>query len=248
MRFFRSLHYLSVDVVLGAISLHMMIFHALLHAWPRWEYDALLGISVYLIYGIDRQIDNLSSKCSDDLHAFHAKYRGLLISSMLVLGCINIVLLFRVEMEMIRVGIGLLILLGAYWVAWVKGIFKSWWGFKEIFTALIYCLGILLPTSLLTDFPIGLGFALFQLALLNLWIFTWIDMGGKRVYIQVLIWLSLVWLFLLAYWGVPVFVDGLLFLTWGIHAGIYYFSPRMSMRLWAEWAFVSPLMYILCNL
>lgn len=248
MRFFRSLHYLSVDVVLGAISLHMMIFHALLHAWPRWEYDALLGISVYLIYGIDRQIDNLSSKASDDLHVFHLTYRRLLISFMLVLGCINVVLLFRVEMEMVRVGIGLLILLGAYWLAWVKGIFKSSWGSKEFFTALIYSLGILLPTSLLTDFPISLGFELFLLALLNLWIFTWIDMGGKRIYIQILIGLSLVWLFMLAFGGLPVLVCALLFLIWGIHVGIYYFSPRMSMRLWAEWAFVSPLMYILCNL
>jgi hypothetical protein len=141
-----------------------------------------------------------------------------------------------------------LLLLGAYWGAWVKGVFESCWGSKEIFTALIYCLGILLPTSLVTDFPIGLGIVLFLLALLNLWIFTWIDMGGKQINIQVLIWMSLVWIIMQIYWGIPIFVGSLLLLIWGIHVGIYYFSPRMSMRLWAEWAFVSPLMYILCNL
>lgn len=248
MRFFRTLHFLSIDVVLGAVSLHMMIFHALLHVWPRWEYDALLGISVYLIYGIDRQIDNLSADVSDELHVFHAKYRCVLISLMLALVCVNIVLLYRIEMELVRFGIALLFLLGGYWAAWVKGIFTSCWGSKEIFTAAIYSMGVLLPSTFNADFPFDLGFVLFLLALLNLWLFTFIATGGKPIYIQALIGLSLLGIILLAYCVNNLFVNSLLLLIWGIHVGIYYFRPRMSMRPWAEWAFVSPIIYILCNL
>lgn len=242
------LHFLSVDVVLGAIALHMMIFHVLIHVWPRWEYDVLLGISVYLIYGIDRQIDNHSADVLDDLHAFHAKHRRVLISLMPVLICVNIVLLYRIETAIVRFGMALLVLLGGYWVAWVNGFFKYFWGSKEIFTSLLYTLGVLLPTALVGGFPFSMGLVLYLLALLNLWLFTWITIGGKPIYMQSLIGLSLIGIILLTRFVDNIYLNFLFLFIWGIHVGIYYFRPRMSMRPWADWAFVSPLIYILCNL
>lgn len=248
MHFFRIIHFLSLDVVLGAISLHLMFFHALLHAWPRWEYSALLGISVYLIYGMDRQIDNLSANELDELHVFHAQNKRVLCKILFVLGCMNAFLLFRVEMTVLQLGLVLLCILVAYWIAWFKGLFEANWGTKELFTSLIYSLGILLPTSLNVAIPVQLVLTLFLLVLLNLFLFTWITTGGKRYYVSLLIYVSLGSLLLLGISGFNAFVVGIMFMMWGIHAGIYYFRAQMHMRLWAEWAFASPLIYILCKI
>jgi hypothetical protein len=248
MRFFKILHFLSLDVVLGALSLHGMIFHALLHEWPRWEYTALLGISVFLIYGMDRQIDNRLANAGDDLHRFHAHFQKPILGFMVALGILNAILLVRVDSNLLVLGMSLLTILFGYWFAWIKGLFEKYWGTKELLTSLIYSLGILLPTSLYAVFPFLLGLSLFLLVLLNLWIFTWISTGGKRYYITLLIYVSLVSLLLLGISGIDLFVIGIMLMIWGIHVGIYYFRAQMHMRLWAEWAFTSPLIYILCNL
>ncbi len=248
MRFFKIIHFLSLDVVLGALSLHLMFFHALLQEWPRWEYNALLAISVFLIYGMDRQIDNRFSIASDDLHRFHALYQKPILGLMFILGIMNAILLARVESNLLVLGLSLLSILFGYWYAWVKGLFEKYWGTKELFTSLIYSLGILLPSCLFADFPFLLGLSLFLLVLLNLWIFTLISTGGKRYYVSSLIYVSLALLLLLGIWGFNLFVVGIMLMIWGIHVGIYYFRAQMHMRLWAEWAFASPLIYILCNL
>ncbi|MHA8092529.1 hypothetical protein V7S78_08425 [Aquirufa regiilacus] len=248
MRFFKIIHFLSLDVVFGAISLHIMFFHAFVHAWPRWEYDALLGISVFLIYGIDRLIDNRTANVPDDLHLFHAQNQRLLIYSMSILGVINAILLCQVEIAVFGIGIGLLFVLIAYWLAWVKGVFEKIWGTKEIFTSLIYCLGILLPTSLYVTIPFVIGIALFLLVLLNLWLFTLISQGGQRKYVTCISYLSLISLLVVGASGFPVSLVGILLFIWGIQVGIYYFRAQMNMRPWAEWAFASPLIYVLCNL
>ena len=248
MRFFKTIHFLSLDVVLGAVSLHMMFYYALLHVWPTWEYDALLGISVFLIYGIDRQIDNISLGASDELHVFHAQNQRKLLSILLALSCVNVYLLYRVELTMIRFGLVLILIVGGYWLAWTNGFFTWIWGIKEIFTSLIYCAGVLLPTFLAVGFHFVWGMALFLLALLNLCLFTWIDVGGNRRFLQLLIWASGAWPILMCLSGFQLDVCVILLLVWGIHAGIYYFSPRKHMRPWAEWAFASPMIYILCNL
>jgi hypothetical protein len=248
MRFFKTIHFLSLDVVLGAVSLHMMFYHALLHVWPQWEYDALLGISVYWVYGIDRQIDNLSTNASDELHTFHKQNQGKLMLILLMLACMNVYLLYRVEMAMVRLGLVLIFIVGGYWAAWANGLFGRLWGSKEFFTSLIYSAGVFLPTFLAGGVPVEWGIALFLLALLNLCLFTWIDSGGNNTFIQLLIWVGFAWLLVMCFSGFHLDVCFILLLIWGIHAGIYYFRPQMHMRPWAEWAFASPLIYVLCNL
>lgn len=248
MRIFKVIHFLSLDVVLGALSLHMMFFHAMQHEWPRWEYTVLLGISVFLIYGMDRQIDNRLAIASDDLHRFHALYQKPILGLMFILGIMNAILLARVELNLLVLGMSLLTILFGYWFAWVIGVFEKYWGTKELFTSLIYSLGILLPTSLYVIIPVQLVLTLFLLVLLNLCLFTWISTGGKRYYITSLIYLSIASLMLLGIMGFSPLVVGIMLMIWGIHVGIYYFRAQMYMRLWAEWAFASPLIYILCNL
>ncbi len=251
MRFFRALHFLSLDVVLGAVSMHMMFFHYFRGHWPMWEMDVLLGISVFLVYGIDRQIDNFSSAVLDELHAFHLRYRGILRVLFVLMAMVNLVLLFRVELPLIGLGVGLMIALMAYWYCWANRIFDGVWGLKEVFTSLIYSLGILLPTFVSGVFSwieFETSIVLFLLALMNLWLFTSIEKGVKRSYVFGIILFSIFGLIHLWIGGISLMLLGILSMTWGIHVGIYYFRAQMHMRPWAELAFSSPLIYILCNL
>jgi len=251
MRFFRALHFLSLDVVLGAVSMHIMFFHYFREHWPIWEMDVLLGISVFLVYGIDRQIDNFSSAVLDELHAFHLRYRGFLRILFVLMAMANLVLLFRVELPLIGLGFGLTIVLLAYWYCWVNRLFDGIWGLKEVFTSLIYSLGILLPTFVSGEFSwmiLEAGIVLFLLAIMNLWLFTSIEKGLKRSYVFGIILFSMFGFILLWIGGTSPILLGILSLIWGIHVGIYYFRARMHMRPWAELAFSSPLIYILCNL
>ncbi|MFM6936227.1 MAG: hypothetical protein ACKOXH_00885 [Aquirufa sp.] len=251
MRFFKIFHFLSLDVVLGAVSMHLMVFHVVLGRWSPWEFSALLAAAVFLVYGMDRQIDNLTHAPMDELHAFHAKFRTPLFLGMGLVLFFSGLLLLKMERLLIGLGLCLLLTILFYWIAWVKNIFDSIWGLKELGTALIYSLGILIPTIASDGFSIPLGIielTLFWVALLNLWLFTSIEMAGMRKKVLGLLCLLPCWLFCASLLGLPISILVIMGFIWGIHAGIYYFRPWISMRLWAEWAFMSPLIYILCNL
>ncbi len=230
--------------------MHMMFFHYFRGHWPRWEIGVLLGISVFLVYGLDRQIDNFSAAVRDDLHAFHVQYRGLLRVLMGLMAMANLVLLFRVGLPLIGFGLGLTFVLVAYWYSWVNRLFDGVWGLKEVFTSLIYSFGILLPTFVSGEFSwilFAAGFILFILALMNLWLFTSIENRAKRSYVFGIMLFSVFGIILLWNAGISLFLLGILSVTWGIHVGIYYFRAQMYMRPWAELAFSSPLIYIICN-
>lgn len=250
MRFFKVLHFLSVDVVIGAVSMHEMFYHFFIGHWSPWEYDALLGISVFLIYAVDRLIDNRTGRSLDALHAFHAQFSTPLSFSILVCAAINVFLLSRVGIGIIAIGVSMLLVLVGYWYAWVQRIFEQFWGMKEVFTAGLYSAGIFLPTAVHIenyDLMIVIWFMVFLLVLLNLWLFTWISEGGKRVYLNVLMLLILGLMVGLATIGINVLILFVLFVIWGIHVWIYYFRAQLQMRYLGELAFASPLIYILCH-
>lgn len=250
MRFFKIVHFASLDVVIGVVMLHAMIYHVLISQWPAWEYDLLLANSVFLIYGIDRQIDNYSQRTRDELHIFHAQYRLFLIGFMVIAMLINVLLLFRIGLNIICLGIALLLVLGVYWLAWIKEVFGQFWGLKELITAMIYCLGVFLTAGVFSGLSwlwLQLFMALYLLVVFNLYLFTWIEQGGKCIYVQ---WVALVsgaWLIGLVFLRVNPLLVSLLSLTWGIHVWIYYFRAHVQMRSLGELAFFSPLIYILCN-
>jgi hypothetical protein len=250
MRFFKSLHFLSLDVVLSAISMHTMFYHFFLGHWPKWEISALLGISVYLIYGIDRQIDNRTSVSRDALHAFHARYASPLLIGLICLFLLNLYLLIRVDNALILSGIGMLFVLLGYWFAWVKRVLDRIWGLKEALTAGIFSVGVFLPTAERFGFSselVAMGFMVFLLALLNLWLFTLIADGGRWNYWRVLMFMILGLILVLILWGISMLIVSILFIIWGIHVWIYYFRAQMQMRYLGDIAFVSPLIYILCH-
>jgi hypothetical protein len=250
MRFFNTLHFLSLDVVLSVISMHMMFYHFFMRHWPSWEISALLGISVYLIYGIDRQIDNRTSASRDALHAFHARYASPLILVMIGLFLLNLYLLTLVDNALILSGLGMVIVLLGYWFAWVQRVLDRIWGLKEALTASIFSVGIFLPTAARFGFSselITMGLVVFLLALQNLWLFTLLADGGKWHFWIVLMWVILGILPVLGLLGANLFILSVMFIIWGIHVWIYYFRAQMQMRYLGDLAFASPLIYILCH-
>jgi hypothetical protein len=250
MRFFKTLHFLSLDVVLSVISMQMMFYHFFLRHWPSWEISALLGISVYLIYGIDRQIDNRTSVSRDALHAFHARYASPLIIVMIGLFVLNLYLLTLVDNALILSGFGMIIVLLGYWFAWVKRVLDRIWGLKEILTASIFSVGIFLPTVERFGFSrelVAMGFVVFLLALQNLWLFTLLADGGKWHFWIILMIVILGLLLFMGLLGTDLFILSVMFIIWGIHVWIYYFRAQMQMRYLGDIAFASPLIYILCH-
>lgn len=250
MRFFKVLHFLGVDVVIGAVSMQAMFYHFFIGHWPLWEYDALLGISVFLIYAVDRQIDNRTGRSRDALHAFHAQFNTPLSFSTFVFAAINVFLLSRVGIGVIALGVCMLLILVGYWYAWVQRLFEHVWGTKEVLTSVLYSAGIFLPSAVVLGnhrLLFVMWFMVFLLALSNLWLFTLIKEGGKWYFLRGLMWLIFVWMLVLWSLGVSLLILAILIVIWGIHLWIYYFRAQMQMRYLGDLAFLSPIIYLLCH-
>ena len=250
MRYFKIVHFLSLDVVFGAVAMNDVLYQYFLGSLPPWQFDLILAISVYLIYGIDRQIDNYTSETRDELHAYHEKHQVVLRRIIIVLGIYLGMLLMWVEFPMIKFGIGLGIAILLYWLGWVKHVFERFWGFKELLTAGIYSLGVALPTMVLAPYSnilVASVLEIFLLALMNLSLYTLIEEGGStRVWMTCCI-LTLLVMIALGVIGVSLSLLSLFLFIWGIHVGIYYFRASKPERYVGDLAFLSPLIYLICQ-
>jgi hypothetical protein len=249
MRYFKIVHFLSLDVVFGAVTMNDVLYQYFLGSLPPWQFDLILAISVYLIYGIDRQIDNYTSETRDELHAYHEKHQVVLRRIIIVLGIYLGMLLMWVEFPMIKFGIGLGIAILLYWLGWVKHVFERFWGFKELLTAGIYSLGVALPTMVIAPYSnilVAFVLEIFLLALMNLSLYTLIEEGGStRVWMTCCI-LTFLFMIALGIIGVSLSLLSLFLFIWGIHVGIYYFRASKPERYVGDLAFLSPLIYLLC--
>lgn len=250
MRYFKIFHFLSLDVVIGAVAMNDVLYQYFVGSLPPWQFDLILAISVFLIYGIDRQIDNYTSDIRDELHRFHAKHQVILRWLYIILALYLGILLMWVAFPMIKFGLGLGIAILLYWLGWVKHVFDRFWGFKELLTACIYSLGVALPTWVLAPYSLILVvcvWELFLLALMNLCLYTLIEEGGsRRVWITCCL-LTLLFIFALGIMGFSLSLLSLFLLIWGIHVGIYYFRASKPERYVGDLAFLSPLIYLLCQ-
>jgi hypothetical protein len=250
MRYFKIVHFLSLDVVFGAVAMNDVLYQYFLGSLPPWQFDLILAISVYLIYGIDRQIDNYTSETRDELHAYHEKHQVVLRRIIIVLGIYLGMLLMWVEFPMIKFGLGLGVAILLYWLGCVKHVFERFWGFKELLTAGIYSLGVALPTMVIAPYSLILVacvLEIFLLALMNLSLYTLIEEGGStRVWVTCCI-LTLLFMIALGIIGVSLSLLSLFLFIWGIHVGIYYFRASKPERYLGDLAFLSPLIYLICQ-
>lgn len=140
--FLKTLHYLSLDVVLGAVA----------SSWMFWKIPdgngvvnlpsiLILGICTWIIYILDRLLDNLKSEPEDARHQFHFQHQYYLQVGIIILFFIAAILAFFLPRNVIYFGIALSVLILIYfYILQKKSKSANYQYFKEIFTSAIYSL------------------------------------------------------------------------------------------------------------
>ncbi|GAB3254567.1 hypothetical protein GCM10027347_15100 [Larkinella harenae] len=147
-KFLKTAHYLSLDVVVGAVISHILV--ARLpdgHRPVDWATTVLLGICVFVIYAADRLYDarkNLNARMQlTARHRFHAENRRVLILTLMGLVAVCAILLFWLPRSVIWFGTALGLISGVY--VWVVSRLpasnrKLIW--KEPAVTLVYTVGV----------------------------------------------------------------------------------------------------------
>lgn len=96
MRFYRVLHYLSLDIVLGALAASCLASR-LFNASPGWAWWLALALTVWVLYTGDHVLDawRHRKKSKRDLHLFIFRNRRILLYSMAVITIADIILIFN---------------------------------------------------------------------------------------------------------------------------------------------------------
>lgn len=140
--FLQTLHYLSLDVVLGAVA----------SSWMFWKIPdgngvanlpsiLVLGICTWIIYILDRLLDNLKSEPEDARHQFHFQHQYYLQVGIIILFLIAAIVAFFLPRNVIYFGIALsVVLLIYFYILQKKSKSANYQYFKEVFTSAIYSL------------------------------------------------------------------------------------------------------------
>jgi hypothetical protein len=235
-----------MDVVLGAMAMQSFIWRLLVHSQQPWPEIAVLGISVWVYYLADRQIDNLHTKPTGPIHQFHLRFQSpIRIGIVALLGLLGCLLPY-LSVEIIRLGICLSICMCGYGLTIMY--LNQRFLVKELLTAILYACGLFLPSLAAGKFSFLLFVLISLLALMNLTLFSWFE--GKSAYRQVFTWLQAPLLFLIVSvaWQFSIPVAICFAIIQGIHVWIYYFSPNLHRRWVGELAFVIPLFYFVYEL
>lgn len=248
MRFFKVLHFLSLDVVFGAILYACFFQIILVHSWPSYSECIVLGCAVWFMYLLDRWIDN-RRVVRDDLHRFHLRYKRWMQVLMLVLLACIVYLLPKIPFVEIKFGFALGVGMLVYWILIQIPLFFPC---KEVFTATLYTSGVSLIAFSHTGFIfsfVTLWIGLFLLVLLNLGLFSWLEYNSNsRRPVNILFIVSGAYLLGYSFYSQDWFICAIFLGTWGIHGWIYYFRARLANRWLGEIAFFSPLIYLLYDL
>jgi hypothetical protein len=254
MRFFKTLHFLSLDVVLGACLFQCLLTTIFLPGqFPPLLITLALAFAVWTIYLVDRFIDNQNPVIHSALHDFHLKHvheiKYLIGVNMLILLFLVTCLPKYLIINGLLIGIFMLV----YWAFLIFGFFKRVKFSKEISTAIIYTTGIFLyifSNALESNMVLQvlMVFLFFLLALQNLVLFTCLsnsDLTGESMLIGIeVLWIGLC-LALLFFTQLSIFLLLPFLLTFVIHLWIHYISKSKQWAWVGEIAFFSPLFYYL---
>lgn len=166
--------YLNIDIAIGA-GVNCYFFQWITGTDVSvWVYILLFN-SIWSIYTLDRILDSGMPRSPEtDRHLFHKKHQRILLAFIVLLFIMNIWVLLRVEIEIVKNGIILagLILFYLFALKFRKKFFP-----KEIFIAIFYTVGISLGPLTLSSAGIDREMALYLaqhtfLAFINLLIFS----------------------------------------------------------------------------
>jgi hypothetical protein len=104
MKIYRYLHFLSIDIVLGALASSCFAAQ-LFGADPGWIWWINLALTVWLLYTGDHMLDALrhKKKVEREMHYFMLKHRKLVIYSLGVVAVVNFILIINLlEKELFK--------------------------------------------------------------------------------------------------------------------------------------------------
>lgn len=176
LKWYRYLNILSVDIAAGAVITSLFFARILgVHILP---YGLIaLGLTVWIIYTADhlRDAKSIKTVASTERHRFHQRNFFSLTLLLAIALCVDLIIILYTRKPVLEWGIYLGAVVGIYLL--VQRYLKF---LKESLIAVLYTLGVLLPSLSVTDheltschFLLFIQFAL--VALINLLIFSWYD-------------------------------------------------------------------------
>lgn len=265
LRVYRLLNLLSLDVAFGA-TLTALFFSKLLQAPVRYYSVVALGLTVWIIYTVDRLIDvrQLNKPAISERHKFHQKhFRALRLAVGLIIIVVCILVVF-IRPAVLMGGLILVPLIALYLLLQKK------LPIKELAVAVIYTVGVLLPAwpgswNLLLQ-EAGMIAQLFFIALANLLLFAWFEVSedqamgqhslatrvGKRVVARCILVLMCCGIAFSFVYALSVNPAGWILLSmWLCLAIVYRFQSYFGMaeryRLWGDAIFYLPAIGLLIN-
>jgi hypothetical protein len=240
MHFIRNL---SLEVVIGAILYQLFLFKAYFHSFPSPVEVVLLALVVWFLYLLDRQIDTIFQPVQDERHQIHLNYRRSFWVIIGILGVIITCLLPFLNIRILQAGVCLSLLVLAYAYAWHKGILGSE---KELFTAILYGLGVGLVVWVREPRSVVLVLPLIVLAYQNLCYFNLIE-SPSDFYAGRL--RKTEWILIGLISGIYAATKDLfIVLPFLVTFGLTFLLSRRplteGMRFWGDLAFWSPLIYL----
>jgi hypothetical protein len=181
MRLYRLINILSIDVAAGAVV--SALFFARVFEVTITPYGlAALALSVWIIYTADhlRDAKAISTTASSMRHAFHQRHFVPIVIALSAAIAVNSVVIFFIRPNVFVGGVCLMLVVLIYLF------FQRRFHFlKELFVAIIYVGGILLPsvvvtTNTITSSHIILIADFFLVGLVNLYLFSWFDADMDR--------------------------------------------------------------------
>ncbi len=181
----KTLHYLSLDVAVGAV----------ISSWMFWKMPdgqskpdvpslVILGICTWIIYILDRLLDNIKSEPQDTRHQFHFQHQYYLQIMIIMLLFVAFILVFFLPKNVIYFGITFSFFLVIYFIILKKISQKAnYQYFKEIFTAILYSFSVIgsafstKQNLALIDYIVGFNF--FLLVHQSILIFSFYEAKGK---------------------------------------------------------------------
>lgn len=184
LRFYRTLNFLNLDVVAGAVICSCFAEKVLQVTEPTTLYNICLGLSIWLIYTVDRLID-VSKKTQvepSNRHLFHKKYKKILwICSLLVLLTEAWLAITKLPYPMLVFGLLMASAVAAYLITVnMLSYTRGKWFQKEPLIALVYTLGVWgsklwLCETVTWRTVVLVVLPFFLLALMNLLIFSYFE-------------------------------------------------------------------------
>ena len=175
-RLYNFVNILSIDVAIGAV-VSAMFFGRFFHVHILAYGYVALGLTVWIIYTADHLRDamRIEGEASSERHLFHQRYFKALLLLTSFVTVVDCILIFFIRKPVFVGGIMLTLFVVLYLIFQSRLYFL-----KEVFVALLYTLGVLLPSIVITGDAITFSHVLvmiqfFLLALLNLLIFSIYD-------------------------------------------------------------------------